>query len=950
MNSRPALRLAFAAILTCLGITWLASQGRAACVLDSLLLGKPAAPVGAGPFGITAGDFNADSIPDLAFAVLGENSVKVLLGVGDGTFGQPSVYPAGSSPTSVVATDLDGDGILDLIVSDGDPVASAILVLKGLGSGGVGNGHFAPAVAYPSGPQVYRVAVGDFNHDGHPDIAATFFGSNRVGVYLNNGDGTFPALVVSYPTGLKPYGVEAADLNGDGVADLVVGNQDGNTISVLLNNGDGTFRPTVNYLASGYNYEVRVADLDGDGAPDLVVVQSSNEAGVGVLMGHLSAGLPDGTFGAVTSNTTSSRDRASLVVADLDHDGRLDIAVTEPSSGKLEILRGFGDGSFAHLPTVYPVDGYPWELTAADFNHDGMLDLVTGGYRGGNFTVLLGRCASTLPPPPPPCPGSPLFDPAVYVGTGGAPFGIGTGDFNGDHIPDLVVANLGQNRLQVLIGRPNATYSNPVPFYAGEGPIGVATADFNGDGILDLVAADASQNANSVGVLLGLGSGGVGDGNFGLLRQFPAGAQPFAVIAGDFDADGRQDLAVADYADHRVAVLLGNGDGTFRVPVFYPCGDRPYGLASADLDGDGIPDLVVGSEGTKDVTILKGVGDGTFSWTESWGAAGPAYSVAVGDFNHDGLPDIAMINGGTPTIGVLLAISPGHFTGAKNYQVTTNGPLGLVAADFNHDGILDLAVGNSSGGSVDVLIGLESGGHGNGAFSAPFNFRAGPVAARLVAADLDRDGTPDLAVADYAGGWVSILRGGCRLVTDVLVSDARAEAEDGAVRLSWSVASDGPVEFQVSRSTALEAGYLQVASFPVQQGREEYSWRDNTAQPGLTYFYKIAYRQSGAWKVYGPVRVQAAAARFALRGTAPNPSRGPVRIDYEMDRAGPVRLEVFDLSGRRVARLVDGQAPAGRASVQWNPRVEGTRLPAGAYFVRLSSGARQESRKLVVAP
>lgn len=949
MGSTPVIRLALIPLVIGLAASISFRESRAACSLDSLLLGKPAVPVGASPFGLAAGDFNGDSIPDLAVAALGENSLKVCLGVGDGTFGPSTSYPAGSAPTYVVATDLDGDGILDLVVSNGDLAASAIRVFKGLGSGGVGNGHFAPAAVYPAGLQVYRLAVGDFNHDGQPDIAATFYGSNRVGIYLNYGGGIFSDFIVSYPAGSQPYGVEAADLNGDGATDLVVGNQGGNNISVLINNGDGTFKPTVNYPVVGNNYAVRVGDLNGDGAPDIAVTQSGNGS-VGVLLGRLAGGVPDGNFGSVNSYHVSDANPTSLALVDLDHDGHLDIAATGAPTGKLVVLRGFGDGSFAQLSRVYPVDGYPWELTAADFNHDGMVDLAIGGLRGGNYTILLGHCASDLPPPPPPCPGSPLFDPTSSEGTGGRPFGIATGDFNGDQIPDLVVADLGANRLIVLIGGSHATYASLGPNYAGEGPISVTAADFNGDGILDLAAADGFQNANSVGVLLGLGSGGVGDGSFGPVRLFPAGPKPYTVLAGDFNLDGRQDLAVADYDDHTVAVLLGNGDGTFGAPAYYPCGNRPYGLASADLDGDGVPDLVVGSEGTKDVTILKGFGDGTFNWTESWGAAGPVYSVAVGDFNHDGLPDLAVINGGTPTIGVLLAISPGHFTGAVNFHTSSNGPLGLVAADFNHDGILDLAVSNSSGGSVDVLIGLESGGHGNGAFSAPFNFPAGSVAARMVTADLDRDGTPDLAVANYGAGSVSILRGGCRLVTDVMVSDARAELDADGVRLSWSALSDGPVEFEVSRSTALEAGYLQVASFPMQQGREEYSWRDNTVQPGFTYFYKISYRESGAWKVYGPIRVQTGAARFALRAARPNPSRGPVRIDYEMDHAGPVRLEVFELSGRRVARLVDGPAPAGRSNVEWNPRSEASRLSAGAYFVRLSSGARHESRKVVLLP
>lgn len=278
-----------------------------------------------------------------------------------------------------------------------------------------------------------------------------------------------------------------------------------------------------------------------------------------------------------------------------------------------------------------------------------------------------------------------------------------------------------------------------------------AAADFNGDGVPDLAIANNSTSTTTIQVLLG-----TGDGNFNYasgslsLNSFPA-----SVVSGDWNSDGKIDLAVVLPNDNRIQVFLGNGDGSFGAAINKTVSGIQGRLVSGDFNSDGIPDLAVADNNA--ILVFPGIGDGTF------GSASATLSVpkgvvrlAVGDFNGDGKADLAATQNGEVSVSIFLGNGAGAFTAASANPAVTGTPFDVAVADFNHDGKLDLAVSNASaGGAVSVLL-----GKGDGTFqAAQTDTNYSGTAQKLVVGDFNGDGYVDLALSDTMLSLVIILPG-----------------------------------------------------------------------------------------------------------------------------------------------------------------------------------------------
>jgi hypothetical protein len=643
-------------------------------------------------------------------------------------------YFAGITPSSVAVGDFNGDGTPDLAVTDNFGNSVSILL-------GQGDGTFRGPSSFSAGPNAISVAVGDFNGDGIPDLAvANDLPNGTVSILLGRGDGTFQAPR-SYTVGSSPRAVAVGDFNGDGSLDLAVTNSGSNTVSVLLGRGDGTFQAARTFAAGPAPYSVAVGDFNHDGYADLAVANNTSPGTVSVMLGQ-----GDGTFQAATSYAAGSFPE-SVAVGDFNGDGRLDLAVANYATNNVSVLLGNGDGSF-QAAVNYVAGSGPIAVAVGDFNGDGTPDLAVANRGSGSVSVLLGQ-------------GDGTFQAATNYAAAAGPYSVAVGDFNGDRILDIAVANNDSNTVSVLLGNGDGAFRAATSYAVGALPTSVAVADFNGDGITDLAVADegvSHGNGSGVSVLLGNG-----DGTFQAATNYAAGSVPISVVMGDFNGDGRLDLAVANRDSNNVSVLLGNGDGTFQAAQSFSAGTKPISVAVGDFNGDGLLDLAVVDQGDsqgrgKGVSALLGNGDGTFQAAASYAAGMTPTSVAVGDFNGDGIADLVVTDSYAPgTVNVLLGNGDGSFQALVAYPAGSSAT-SVVVGDFNGDGIFDLAVAdddpNPTFSGVSVLL-----GNGDGSFHSPVRYAAGLADPRSVAVgDFNGDGIPDLAVTNYPnlGGIPSV--------------------------------------------------------------------------------------------------------------------------------------------------------------------------------------------------
>jgi hypothetical protein len=569
---------------------------------------------------LTTGDFNADGILDVAVANAGPNNVGVFLGNGsggrgDGTFAAIVNYPTGVTPVSVTTGDFNVDGILDLALSNQD--SNSVSILLGNGSGGRGDGTFRPKVDYPTGTSPDSVTTGDFNRDGILDLVVANDDSNDVSLLLGNGgvgkgDGTF-APKADYPAGTRPWSVTASDFNADGISDLAVVNFGSNNLSVLLgkgsgSRGNGTFSAKTDYVIGSRPQAAAVGDFNADSILDLAVAGPDSYA-IGILLGNGSSGRGDGTFAPKVDYFPSIYSAPLSVVAeDFNSDSILDLAVSTYTDLKVFVGNGSsgrGDGTFTWRVN-YDLMGTSFRyLKTGDFNADSVHDLVVVGWDSNTVSVLLGYGSGGR--------GDGTFAPKVDYPTGIEPWSVETGDFNSDGILDLVVGNVTSASVSVFLGngsfgRGDGTFAAKVDYATGEA-LSVTTGDFNSDRIQDL----AVSTYGPVSVLLGNGSSGRGDGTFAARLQYPIGTLPYSITTGDFNADGILDLAATSAGSNNIGVLLGNGssgrgNGTFAQKVDYLIGANPFFVTMGDFNADGILDLLTANKDGNSVSVLLGRG------------------------------------------------------------------------------------------------------------------------------------------------------------------------------------------------------------------------------------------------------------------------------------------------------------------------------------------------------
>ncbi|HVP38343.1 MAG TPA: FlgD immunoglobulin-like domain containing protein [Candidatus Saccharimonadales bacterium] len=217
---------------------------------------------------------------------------------------------------------------------------------------------------------------------------------------------------------------------------------------------------------------------------------------------------------------------------------------------------------------------------------------------------------------------------------------------------------------------------------------------------------------------------------------------------------------------------------------------------------------------------------------------------------------------------------------------------------------------------------------------------------RVQKANLDGTGVQNLGVPAVAPAGIAFLPVN---TTPVAMGSVAADFGPGYVDLHWSALVDGAVRFQVFRAGSSQGPFAAVSPEIDAGGQSEFSFRDRSARPGTEYYYKVGYQLDGSWAYSRVYRVVTPGAVFALRPAYPNPAQSTLRLDYEIPARAGVRLEIFDLAGRRVRTLVNATQEAGTGTAQWDGRASGGQpVAAGTYFARLEAGGRVATERLVL--
>ncbi|CAN7760566.1 FG-GAP-like repeat-containing protein [Bradyrhizobium sp. LjRoot220] len=460
--------------------------------------------VGANPAGLAVGDINGDGRLDIVTSSPGSLNTWILFGNGDGTFGTaiPNLMAVPSSNFEVALGDLNGDGKLELVASDGSFAQVAFQVPHG------GPGPFYSTGSVNLGAPPSSMALIDVNGDGRLDIVSQSSSSGTVSILLGNGNGTFqPGNSWGGPT--QPASL--ADVNGDGRLDLIGASIFG-FFALDLGNGDGTFS-RVNTLPGEVQNFRETGDVNGDGNIDIVTLGDD----------HITVHFLDNRYSlanlqqfAIPVGTPTD-----FAIADMNGDGKLDYIITN-AEGTVTVMLGTGAGGFSTVLQL-PVGSQPGSIVLADFNNDGQLDVAVANQGSGTVSILMNH------PPAAPATNSVTTN----EDTASASVAIGAIDADNDMLSYAVKTGSEPAKGAVVFGSGSFTYT-PTANANGSDSFTIVISDGNGHTVEQAVTVTIDAVNDAAVAQSGSGSGTEDAAISGTLAasDVEGAALTYAIVAG----------------------------------------------------------------------------------------------------------------------------------------------------------------------------------------------------------------------------------------------------------------------------------------------------------------------------------------------------------------------------------------------------------------------------------
>jgi hypothetical protein len=534
------------------------------------------------------------------------------------------------------------------------------------------------------------------------------------------------AAPLSLATGCCLTQVGVGDFNGDGHLDLLPNDLDtvaGSSTRLRTGDGRGNFgfdQSNSTLGGPGSQAFIVVGDLNGDGKPDVVMPR-----GLGNEPMLLQLSTANGRFTTTTAafGAYTHRNATAAVIADFNGDGKNDLAVADGTTRELTLLAGDGAGHFPNsLGTPFKLNTGAVHLTAADFNQDGKADLALADQVANELILLLSQPAGTH------IANAPIKLP-------NRPTAVVTGDFDRDGRTDLAVAN---QDVTLLFNQPNGSFVSQTLTTGGAS--GLTAGNFDNDEWPDLAVSFAGR------ITLWHG----GPAGF-TASSFIAASNSGFITNGDFNEDGRQDLAVvtaSEANEGRVLILLGDGMGAFNLPPSFAAGTAPRLLAQGDFNRDGITDVLTANL-ADEVNILLGSRNGfnaprTLKLPPIGAQPFASAALAIADFNRDGNEDCAVAG----AQGIYLLTSDNGALRLLNDMPLPFPTRTLQSADFSGDAWPDLAVHDG----VNLRMLLNQAASASPAFNAAPIVNVGrPIGLGFLAGQFDADALADVIFFDTAG-------------------------------------------------------------------------------------------------------------------------------------------------------------------------------------------------------
>lgn len=930
------------------------------------------------PFHVALGDVNNDGILDMAVANSGVSSITLRLGAADGTFLGLSFHVVSYNPRWVTLADLNRDGNLDMASANTGTNTVSVLI-------GDGQGGFAGRVDYATRLAPSCVIAADMTGDGNQDLVVTSYGlGGYVEVLAGDGAGGFGAGL-ALAVGSAPFSASAADLNSDGVLDLVVADHVTAAAFVLLGTGGASFAQPVAYATPSPPWCVVTGDLNGDGHVDFVTANDTSPT-VSVFTGE-----GDGLF-THRGNVPCGSYPYSVAIGDLDGDGIPDLAATNDVSHTITVLRGTGDGTFEGSQSL-PTRSTPISVALGDVDRNGSLDMVIANYNHSSSSVYLNDLQGSLPTsvalaaePP-----SSTYGQAVRLTATVSPDTVrGVVEFldGGVTVGSApVVAGVASLELTGLVHREHlfrARYGGSsihLPGTSGIVPHFVALA---GTALALESSASATIQYVKVRFLATVSATPPGSGTPAGSVVFrvdgaPLGA-PAALVSGVATSDSTYFTSIgvrqvsAEYVPADTLRFTGS-DAVLSLPVG-PA--DPVIVAVRDVPNDQggkvfltwrcavdspvtrwisgyrvwrrvpNPDVAIAARPGAPLVLRRPAGAGSANET-FWEAIADLPAAALVSYGYTAPTTQDSMAGSNPyTAYFIQALTrepdswfqsePDSGYSVDNLSPATPAPFvanyssGLVTLHWGPSRDADFREFRLHRGSDPLFV------------PAPVNLiMAGPDTGFV-----DATGSPSvvykLAAVDVHGNVSRVATVQTDRPVAALAALVRAEATSSRIELTWYSGGNPGLLARVERRTA-ERDWEPVGVIAA-DGEGFLRYDDEAVTPGVRYGYRLAILDGGSEVYAGTAWVTAENPAISLGAAWPNPlSGGPLRLRVALSSAERARIEILDVTGRRVATREVGPLGAGHHEVQFT---EAASLPAGVYHARLSRGTTVVSQRFVI--